>query len=130
MDALIGSRGIDTWIWFLRALSLFNVVLWLRAAAALQRDRALQSPELGRYRRRQLILAALFVGGCAFRSICPRADVQRICLYDNWLSVVMIGRSVATVAELAFMTQWAFLLGESAGQGPRDAAKLVSRVLV
>jgi hypothetical protein len=131
-NVLTGSQGqgIEVWIWFLRALSLFNIAIWLRAAAGLQRDRALQSPELGRYRRRQLILAGLFVGGCAFRSIFPRADVQRICLYDNWLSVVMIGRAVATVAELAFMTQWALLLGESASSGNRDAAKIVSRILV
>jgi hypothetical protein len=125
-----GSPGIAAWIWFLRALTVFNVAVWLRTAVALQRDRALQGPERRDYRRRQLILSALFVGGCAFRSIFPRADVQRICLYDNWLSVVLIGRAVATIAELAFMTQWAFLLGESAGPGPRDVAKIVSRVLV
>jgi len=124
------SPGIAAWIWFLRAITVVNVAVWLRTAVALQRDRALQGPDRRDYRRRQLILSALFVGGCAFRSIFPRADVQRICLYDNWLSVVLIGRAVATVAELAFMTQWAFLLGESAGSGQRDAAKLVSRVLV
>jgi hypothetical protein len=124
------SPGIAAWIWFLRAITVLNVAIWLRAAVALQRDRALQGPERRDYRRRQLILSALFVGGCAFRSIFPRADVQRICLYDNWLSVVLIGRAVATLAELAFMTQWAFLLGESAGPGQRDAAKIVSRVLV
>ncbi|HEY5050876.1 MAG TPA: hypothetical protein VII50_08240 [Acidothermaceae bacterium] len=107
-----------------------NVAIWLRVAVALQRDRALQGLERRRYRRRQLILSALFVGGCAFRSIFPRADVQRICLYDNWLSVVLVGRAVATIAELAFMTQWALLLGESAGDGQRDVAKIVSRVLV
>ena len=125
-----GSPGIAAWIWFLRALTVFNVAVWLRTAVALQRDRALQGLERRDYRRRQLILSALFVGGCAFRSIFPRADVQRICLYDNWLSVVLIGRAVATIAELAFMTQWAFLLGESAGPGQRDVAKIVSRVLV
>jgi hypothetical protein len=124
------SPGIAAWIWFLRAITVLNVVIWLRAAVALQRDRALQGPDRRDYRRRQLILSALFVGGCAFRSIFPRADVQRICLYDNWLSVVLIGRAVATVAELAFMAQWAFLLGESAAPGQRDAAKIVSRVLV
>ena len=125
-----GSSGIAAWIWFLRAITVVNVVIWLRTAVALQRERALQGPERRDYRRRQLILSALFVGGCAFRSIFPRADVQRICLYDNWLSVVLIGRAVATIAELAFMTQWAFLLGESAGPGQRDLAKIVSRVLV
>jgi hypothetical protein len=36
--------------------------------------------------------------------------VQRIGLFDSWLSSVMVGRSVATVAELCFMAQWALLL--------------------
>jgi hypothetical protein len=124
------SIGVVAWIWFLRALSVFNIALWLRMAAQFQRESTLQGPELRRYRRRQLILAALFVFGCAFRSIFPRADVQRICLFDNWISVVAIGRSVATIAEMAFMAQWALLLGESAGPGQRDVARLISRVLV
>jgi hypothetical protein len=50
------------------------------------------------------------VFGCAFRSFLPRADVQRICLFDTWLSSVMIGRSVATVAEVCFVAQWAIVL--------------------
>jgi len=124
------SLGVETWIWFLRALSIFNIALWLRMLAAYRRDSALQGAELRRYRRRQLILSALFVFGCAFRSILPRADVQRICLFDTGLSVVFIGRSVATIAEMAFMAQWALLLGESAGPGQRDVARIVSRILV
>ncbi|HEY6475664.1 MAG TPA: hypothetical protein VI456_03730 [Polyangia bacterium] len=124
------SLGVVAWIWFLRALSVFNIAIWLRMAAQFQRESPLQGPELRRYRRRQLILSALFVGGCAFRSIFPRADVQRICLFDSWISVVAIGRSVATVAEMAFIAQWALLLGESAGPGPRDVARMISRVLV
>ncbi len=124
------SIGVVAWIWFLRALSVFNIAIWLRMAAQFQRESSLQGPELRRYRRRQLSLAALFVFGCAFRSIFPRADVQRICLFDNWISVVAIGRSVATIAEMAFMAQWALLLGESAGPGQRDVARIISRVLV
>jgi hypothetical protein len=50
------------------------------------------------------------VFGCAFRSLLPRADVQRICLFDTWLSSVTVGRSVATVAEIAFAAQWAIFL--------------------
>ena len=42
--------------------------------------------------------------------ILPRADVQRICLFDTWLSSVVVGRSVATVAELCFAAQWAIIL--------------------
>jgi len=57
-----------------------------------------------------LVLCAAYVFGCAFRSFLPRADVQRICLFDTWLSSVVVGRSVATVAEVAFAAQWAIVL--------------------
>jgi hypothetical protein len=57
-----------------------------------------------------LLLCATYVFGCAFRSFLPRADVQRICLFDHWLSSVVVGRSVATVAELGFAAQWAIIL--------------------
>jgi hypothetical protein len=57
-----------------------------------------------------LLLCAGYVFGCAFRSFLPRADVQRICLFDTWLSSVVVGRSVATVAEVCFVVQWAIVL--------------------
>ena len=44
------------------------------------------------------------------RSFLPRADVQRICLFDTWLSSVTVGRSVATVAEICFVAQWGLIL--------------------
>ena len=65
-----------------------------------------------------LLLSAAYVFGCAFRSLLPRADVQRICLFDTWLSSVVVGRSVATVAEICFVVQWAIVLhqfGTTAG---------------
>jgi hypothetical protein len=57
-----------------------------------------------------LLLCAAYVFGCAFRSFLPRADVQRICLFDTWLSSVVVGRSVATVAEICFAAQWVIIL--------------------
>ena len=57
-----------------------------------------------------LLLCAAYVFGCAFRSFLPRADVQRICLFDTWLSSVVVGRSVATLAEICFAAQWAIVL--------------------
>lgn len=57
-----------------------------------------------------LLLCAAYVFGCAFRSFLPRADVQRICLFDTWLSSIVVGRSVATVAEVCFVAQWALVL--------------------
>jgi hypothetical protein len=50
------------------------------------------------------------VFGYAFRSFLPRADVQRIVLFDTWWSSVFVGRTVATIAELAFVAQWAIVL--------------------
>ena len=67
-----------------------------------------------------LLLCAAYVFGCAFRSLLPRADVQRICLFDTWLSSVLVGRSVATVAEVCFAAQWAIVLhrfGTTTGAG-------------
>src|SRR3954468_18438921 len=57
-----------------------------------------------------LLFCAAYVLGCAFRSFLPRADVQRICLFDHWTSSVVVGRSVATIAEVCFVAQWAILL--------------------
>jgi hypothetical protein len=62
-----------------------------------------------------LFLCAAYVFGCAFRSVLPRADVQRICLFDTWLSSVLIGRSVATVAEICFAAQWTIVLRQLGG---------------
>jgi hypothetical protein len=62
------------------------------------------------YLELMLLLSAAYVFGCAFRSLLPRADVQRICLFDTWLSSVVVGRSVATVAEVCFVAQWAIVL--------------------
>src|SRR5215813_1610783 len=68
-----------------------------------------------------LLLCAAYVFGCAFRSFLPRADVQRICLFDTWLSSVLIGRSVATVAEICFAAQWAIVLHQLGGIAGSDA---------
>lgn len=57
-----------------------------------------------------LVFCAVYVFGCAFRSCLPRADARRICLFDTWLSSVVVGRSVATVAEICFAGQWAIIL--------------------
>lgn len=75
-----------------------------------------------------LALCAAYVFGCAFRSLLPRADIQRICLFDTWLSSVMLGRTVATVAEVAFVAQWAIVLhklGTMTGAGTTIAAAWV-----
>src|SRR6266481_5685746 len=77
-----------------------------------------------------LLLCAAYVFGCAFRSFLPRADVQRICLFDTWLSSVVVGRSVATVAEICFSAQWAIILHQLGTMTAADTTLNAAWVLV
>jgi hypothetical protein len=77
-----------------------------------------------------LLLCATYVFGCAFRSFLPRADVQRICLFDTWLSSVVVGRSVATVAEICFAAQWAIILHRLGTMTGADTALNAAQVIV
>ncbi len=77
-----------------------------------------------------LVLCAAYVFGCAFRSFLPRADVQRICLFDTWLSSVVVGRSVATVAEVCFAAQWAIILHQLGTMTGADTTVNVAWVIV
>src|SRR5450755_829495 len=97
-------------------------LLFLSAITLKRRVHGL-SPEAYSLRRWQLLLSAAYVFGCAFRSFYPVYDVPRICVVDSWLSSVLIGRSVATVAELCFVAQWALMLRETS----RAAGSAVGR---
>lgn len=99
-----------TWWWGLLTLvGCANIALWFWLYREFQKYPA---DGLGSAPGTQvmLLLSAAYVFGCAFRSFLPRADVQRICLFDSWLSSVLIGRSVATIAEVSFSVQWAMIL--------------------
>ena len=77
-----------------------------------------------------LLLCAAYVFGCAFRSLLPRADVQRICLFDTWLSSVMVGRSVATVAEIALRRNGRCILHQLGTMTGADTTLNVAWVIV
>jgi len=91
------------WWQFLCAVSITNILLWTLAAWGVSRE-----PDA--YQFKQLILSGLFVAACAFRSILPRIDLERMCLWDSPFSSVFLGRSVATIAEICFALQCALLL--------------------
>lgn len=117
-------RAWWTWLTF---VALFNIALWFTAARWLRQS---EPDAQTRLRRRQLVLAGVYVFITAFRSILPRADVQRICLVDSFLSSVFIGRTVATIAELCFAIQWALFVRELADRTGVRSAGAISRVLV
>jgi len=64
------------------------------------------------YLRYQLQLSGVYVVVCAYRSILPRIDLERYCLFDTSWSNVFLGRSAATIAEICFAGQIALLLNK------------------
>ena len=91
------------WWRFLCTVSVANILLWMLAVWGLSRD-------ANAYQFKQLILSGLFAAACAFRSILPRVDLERLCLWDSSFSSVFLGRAIATIAELCFAWQCALLL--------------------
>ena len=129
LDWLAWSNPVAVWWCFLVLVSAGNLGLLLLLSL---RYRKID------WRRRAgafaieplLVLSAAYVLGCAFRSVLPRADVQRICLFDTWLSSVLVGRSVATVAEICFVAQWAIVLRLLADGAKADTARNIARAVV
>jgi hypothetical protein len=107
--SLVWSNPVARWWRLLTLVSGANIAAWFWLYHQLYSgpaSRLAGTPGVGL----MLFLCAAYVFGCAFRSVLPRADVQRICLFDTWLSSVVVGRSVATVAEICFAVQWALML--------------------
>lgn len=124
------SVEVSTWWAFLCAVSVLNVVAWLLSAMLLQRRQASIAADLRPLRRWQVLLSAGYVFGCAYRSVLPVYDVQRLCLVDSWLSSVVVGRSVATVAELCFVMQWSLMLREICGTTGSRVGSASARLVV
>lgn len=127
MDAGLHAATQDWWA-LLRAVAGLNLLAWMLSAAWLHRHR----PAAAQWReqRVQLLLSAGYVLGCAYRSWWPVFDVPRLVLVDSFASSVLVGRSVATVAELCFAAQWALLLrGTSRLSGQAWGLRLSAWVL-
>jgi hypothetical protein len=126
---LTWSNPVAVWWCFLIAVGAVNIVLWCRLhrycrSASIRRGTDVFVAEP------LVLLAAAYIFGCAFRAILPRADVQRICLFDTWLSSVLVGRSVATVAELCFAVQWAIVLNELGKITHSDTTENIAKMVV
>ena len=106
--SLAWSNPLAWWWSLLTLISGVNIAVWFALYHELNEMPAAFGSGSGV--GLMLVLCAAYVFGCAFRSLLPRADVQRICLFDTWLSSVVVGRSVATLAEVCFAAQWAIIL--------------------
>jgi hypothetical protein len=107
-NAAEGVVDGKVWTWWtcLKAIALVNILLW--ATTCLPLARGTSSTILSW----QIALSGVYVAVCAFRSWRPRIDLERYCLVDSPWSSVVLGRSVATVAEVCFAVQMALTLGQ------------------
>jgi hypothetical protein len=127
--SLAWSNPVSWWWGLLTLVSSINIAVWF----VLYRELPIHPTGVAGGASgigMMLLFCAAYVFGCAFRSFLPRADVQRICLFDTWLSSVMVGRSVATVAEVAFVAQWAMLLHQLGGMTGAETVVNVAWVIV
>jgi hypothetical protein len=128
-SSLAWSNPLAWWWCLLTLVSGVNISVWFLLYRYLHEPR---TGSLGSTSAIELmlLLSAAYVFGCAFRSFLPRADVQRICLFDTWLSSVIVGRSVATVAEVCFAAQWAIVLHQLGAMTGADTTLNAARVIV
>jgi hypothetical protein len=127
--SLAWSNPLTWWWGLLTVVSGANIAAWFLLYRKLHEQPAGSlgsSTDTGL----MLLLCAAYVFGCAFRSFLPRADVQRICLFDTWLSSVVVGRSVATVAEICFAVQWVIILRQLGGITGADTTLNVALVIL
>ena len=120
------SGAVAWWHVQLGAIALVNLVLWTVSAAAVARG-----PSAGNAASiLQLALSAVYMLGCGFRSVLPVYDIPRIVIVESRLSSVMVGRSVATIAELCFAVQWALILHRIAALSHSPFGHAVSLMIV
>jgi len=126
---LAWSNPLAWWWCLLLLVSGANIAVWFLLYHYLRdprTDTLRRAPEI----ELMLFLSAAYVFGCAFRSFLPRADIQRICLFDTWLSSATVGRSVATVAEICFAAQWAIVLHQLGTMTGADTTLSAAWVIV
>jgi hypothetical protein len=116
------------WWHLLCAIAGLNLIAWTASTAWLHRNRP--DGTTWPHQRLQLLLSALYVLGCGYRCMLPVFDVPRVVMVDSWASSVIVGRTVATIAELSFAAQWALLLrGGALATGQRFSLQVAHAVL-
>jgi len=123
------SNPLAWWWGFLTLVSIANIAVWFVLYRALHSEAPASLAERSDIEP-MLLFCAAYVFGCAFRSVLPRADVQRICLFDTWLSSVFLGRSVATVAEVCFAAQWMIILNRLGAMAGAETTVNIAWVIV
>ena len=109
-DLFLWDWELLIWWSSLSFFSIINIILWIKIKNQLDRENGNWSKNEIQFSTIQAYLSLGYVIVCAFRSFLPRADVQKIVLWDTWFSSVLVGRSVATIGELCLALQLALFL--------------------
>lgn len=121
---------VENWWVFLCVVASLNILAWVGSALYLNHHyEHFFSSSYHQQRRWMLWLSGVYTAGCAFRSFLPRVDLERICLVPTELSNMMVGRSVATVAELCLMAQCALLIYQAGSSKQNKFVVVVSLLL-
>eukprot|EP01114_Cavostelium_apophysatum_P020081 TRINITY_DN6632_c0_g1_i1.p1 TRINITY_DN6632_c0_g1~~TRINITY_DN6632_c0_g1_i1.p1 ORF type:complete len:303 (-),score=28.44 TRINITY_DN6632_c0_g1_i1:16-924(-) len=100
--------SVCLWYSFLVAITVINFAMFMKSSTKNLR------PDMRRYQITLRVLSGVYVAGCGFRSVFPRIDVEKVCLFDSWTSSILLGRTAATFAELSFMAQLCLVLNRVA----------------
>jgi hypothetical protein len=90
------------WNYFLSLVSAINLCIWLAVALRSSSEPPLELSWNGVWKLRR-VLALAYVLACGVRSVFPRVDGARVCMWDHPLSPPLVGRSLAFAAELCFV---------------------------
>jgi len=108
----VGPDSPDTkalsWWRALCALAGLNVCLWLAVWYAGPGSGS--GSDSSFYAGWQLTLSGVYVMVCAYRSVLPRVDLERLVVVDSFWSSIILGRAAATVAEICFGVQLGLLV--------------------
>ena len=101
-----GLEENKTMLWWriLSGFATFNIILWVILLVTVDSSKP--------YIWWQLIFSGIFTFVCAFRSYFPRICLERYCLFDSFFSSIVLGRALATIAEVSFAFQVALLVHE------------------
>lgn len=125
------ENPVALWWIFLCSATVVNVVAWFWTRSFLNLKTPFKNVLTVNLKPENMVwYSAAYVFGCGYRSIFPKADVQRIALFDSWLSSVFLGRTVATIAELAFVIQWAIVIRFLSSETKSSMAYQISKVIV
>ena len=112
--------SVVSWWAGLCAVAAINITAWTFVAASGDHTAS----------NTQIVLSGIYVFGCAYRSFFPVYDIPRIGMVDSWVSSILIGRTVATLAEVSFAAQWAVYLHGSELEGVRWVSLAIVPLIV